>query len=349
MRIAVIAPPWVPVPPPAYGGTEAVLDGLARGLVDAGHEVLLIGHPDSSCPVRRESIVPAREARPMGRAVIELEHALGAYEIARDYDVVSDHTTAGPIVALADPRPPVVATNHNPFGRSREAIYRRAASRVAVVAISQSHAASTDVPIAAVIPHGLDASTFPVGNGDGGYLAALTRMSPDKGVDDAARLARKAGLPLRIAARIATDKEQQYFDQAVRPLLGGDIEFLGEVDAIGKRELLGGAIAMFNPTRWAEPFGMTTLESLACGTPVIATARGAAVEIIESGVTGWLGTTDDDLLDALGRVGELDREACRRSVEQRFSIAAMCAGYVGAYERELIRAQPGTTSARAWG
>jgi glycosyltransferase involved in cell wall biosynthesis len=349
VRIAIIAPPWVPVPPPAYGGTEAVLDGLARGLVDAGHDVLLIGHPDSSCTVRRASIVPAREARPMGRAVVELEHALGAYELARDYDVISDHTTAGPIVALADPRPPVVATNHNPFGRSRAAIYRRAARRVAVVAISRSHAASTDVPIAAVIPHGLDVSTFPVGAGDGGYLATLTRMSPDKGVDDAARLARKAGLPLRIAARIATDAEQDYFDQAVRPLLGGEIEFLGEVGATEKRELLGGAMAMLNPTRWEEPFGMTTIESLACGTPVIATDRGAASEIIEPGVTGFLGTSDDDVLDALGRISELDREACRRAVEERFSIAAMCAGYVGAYEREMIRAQPATTSGRAWG
>ena len=112
MRIAIIAPPWLPVPPPGYGGTEVVLDGLARGLVDLGHDVLLIGHPDSKCVVKRLSIVPAEDAQPMGRAVSELEHALGAYEAADNYDMISDHTTAGPVVALTSPHPPVVATNH---------------------------------------------------------------------------------------------------------------------------------------------------------------------------------------------------------------------------------------------
>jgi glycosyltransferase involved in cell wall biosynthesis len=348
MRIAVIAPPWLPVPPPGYGGTEIVLDGLARGLVDLGHEVLLIGHPDSTCPVKRASIVPDGDARPMGRAVTELEHAIGAYELAADHDVISDHTTAGPVVALTNPWPPVVATNHNPFGRGREAIYRKAIDRVALVAISQSHASSTDLPVAAVIHHGIDAHTFPEGGGSGGYLATLTRMSPDKGVHRAAELARSAGVPLRIAAKVRTEQEQDYFDTRVRPLLGGGIEFVGEVDATGKRELLADAVALLNPTEWAEPFGMTMLEAMACGTPVVGTPRGAAPEIVEHGVTGFLGDTDDELLDGIDRVRELDRRRCRHSVEERFSIAGMCAAYVRAYERELIRAQPTSSAASAW-
>ena len=105
MRIAIVAPPWLPVPPPAYGGTEAVLDGLARGLVAAGHEVLLIGHPDSTCPVPKASVVAAADTVPMGRAITELEHAIGAYALAEGYDVVSDHTIGGPIVALSVPAP----------------------------------------------------------------------------------------------------------------------------------------------------------------------------------------------------------------------------------------------------
>jgi glycosyltransferase involved in cell wall biosynthesis len=349
VRIAIIAPPWLPVPPAGYGGTEVVLDGLARGLVDAGHEVLLIGHPESMCPVKRLTIVPAEDVQPMGRAVSELEHALGAYAAAADYDIISDHTTAGPVVALTSPHPPVVATNHNPFSRGREAIYRRAADRVALVAISRSHASTTDLRIAAVIHHGIDVDGFPNGRGDGGYLATLTRMSHDKGVHRAARLAHSAGIPLRIAAKVRTTREHEYFDECVRPLLTGDVEFIGEVDAVGKRELLSGAIALLNPTEWAEPFGMTMIEAMACGTPVIATDRGSAPEIVEHGVTGFLGESDDELLSGIEHAGELDRTACRRAVEQRFSTSAMAAAYVNAYERELIRSTPTTTASSAWG
>jgi glycosyltransferase involved in cell wall biosynthesis len=174
-------------------------------------------------------------------------------------------------------------------------------------------------------------------------------MSPDKGVHRAARLARQAGVPLRIAAKIRTAREQEYFDAEVRPLLGDEVEFIGEVDATGKRELLANAVALLNPTEWAEPFGMTMLESLACGTPVVGTNRGAAPEIVEHGVTGFLGEDDDELLAAIEKAAALDRQECRRQVEQRFSMAAMCEGYVNVYERELVRASPTMSSARAWG
>jgi len=348
VRIAIIAPPWLPVPPPGYGGTEVVLDGLARGLVDSGHEVLLIGHPDSKCAVKRLAIVPAEDAQPMGRAVSELEHALGAYEAAAGYDIISDHTTAGPVVALTSPHPAVVATNHNPFNRGREAIYRRAADRVALVAISRSHASTTDLRVAAVIHHGIDVDAFPFGRGEGGYLATLTRMTHDKGVHRAAQLARQAGVPLRIAGKVRTTPEHEYFDECVRPLLTRDVEFIGEVDTDGKRELLTGAFALLNPTEWAEPFGMTMIESLACGTPVVGTARGSTPEIIDHGVTGFLGDSDADLLAGIRQVASLDRAACRQVAEQRFSTAVMASNYVNAYERELIQSTPTTTAASAW-
>ena len=336
------------MPPPGYGGTEVVLDGLARGLVDAGHEVLLIGHPDSTCAVKRLAIVPAEDAQPMGRAVSELEHALGAYEAAAGYDIISDHTTAWPVVALTSPHPAVVATNHNPFNRGREAIYRRAADRVALVAISRSHASTTDLRVAAVIHHGIDVDAFPFGRGEGGYLATLTRMTHDKGVHRAAQLARQAGVPLRIAAKVRATREHEYFDECVRPLLTRDVEFIGEVDTDGKRELLTGAFALLNPTEWAEPFGMTMIESLACGTPVVGTARGSTPEIIDHGVTGFLGDSDADLLAGIRQVASLDRAACRQVAEQRFSTAVMASNYVNAYERELIQSTPTTTAASAW-
>lgn len=340
MRIAVVAPPWVPVPPPAYGGTEAVVDALAAGLQAAGHEVLLIAHPDSTCPVPLESIVPAADATPMGRAAAELEHAIGAYRLSESFDVVSDHTIGGPVHGAAYPDLPVVATNHNQFSRTRDAIYSTLVGRGSIVAISQSHAATTSLPIAAVVHHGVDVERFPAGGGSGGYLAMLTRMTPDKGIDRAIRLARSAGVPLRIAAKIASQRERDYFDDGIAPMLGGDIEFLGEVDATGKRTLLGDALALLNPIQWDEPFGMAMLESLACGTPVVATPRGAAPEIVVDGTTGFLADDDRALVDAIGRLGSIDRDACRARVRDEFSVERMCERYVAVFEREIRFHEP---------
>lgn len=339
MRVAVIAPPWLPVPPPAYGGTEAVVDALASGLASIGHEVVLFAHPDSTCPVPICSIVPPSDTKPMGRASIEIEHAVGAYrQVATGgFDVVSDHTIAGPVHCCAYPQLPVVATNHNPFSRTRNAIYATLIGRGAIVAISHSHARSTHLPMAAVIHHGIDVDAFPFGTGGGGYLAMLTRMSPDKGVRRAIEIARRAGAKLLIAAKVGDSQEHEYFDAVIRPQLYGDIEFLGEVGFGEKQRLLADATALLNPIEWSEPFGMAMLESLACGTPVIATPRGAAPEIVVHGVSGFLTETDDDLVDAVGKIGGLDRYACRQRAIDEFSVTAMAQRYASAFGDEIER------------
>ena len=337
MDIAIIAPPWLPVPAPAYGGTEAVIDQLARGLSAAGHDVLLVCHPDSGCPVRRASVVPAADAVRMGRAAIELEHAIGAYDRVLDSDVVHDHTLAGPVYSARFPELPVVTTNHNPFSRTRNAIYGAAVPRVALVAISNFHAASTHLPVDAVVHHGIDVDEFPLGAGDGGYVAFLGRMAADKGVHRAIAVARAAGMPLRIAAKMREPHEHAYFDEFVRPHLGDDVVYLGEVDVDGKRELLGGAVALLNPIDWGEPFGMAMLESLACGTPVVGCPRGAAPEIVEHELTGFLGHTDEELVAGLRAVDRIDRTICRQHVHERFSVERMVEGYVRVYERQRSR------------
>ena len=172
-------------------------------------------------------------------------------------------------------------------------------------------------------------------------------MTHDKGVHRAAQLAHTAGVPLRIAAKVRTDpRARSTSTNACGRCSKGDVEFIGEVDAAGKRELLSGAIALLNPTEWAEPFGMTMIEALACGTPVIATRRGSAPEIVDHGVTGFLGESDDELLAGIAHAAELERAACRRIAEQRFSIVVMAAAYVNAYERELIRSTPTTRRER---
>jgi glycosyltransferase involved in cell wall biosynthesis len=333
MDIALIAPPWLPVPAPAYGGTEAVVDELARGLQAAGHQVLLVAHPDSACPVPRASVIPAEDSVRMGRASIELENAIGAYDLVQHSDVVHDHTLAGPIYSARFPNLPVVTTNHGPFSRTMNAVYGAAVPRVGLVAISKSHASTTHLPIDAVVYHGVNVEDFPVGSGDGGYVALLGRMAPDKGVHRAIAIARAAGIPLKIAAKMREPREEAYFDEFVRPHLGDDVVFLGEVDAAGKRELLASARALLNPISWAEPFGMAMLEALACGTPVVGCPQGAAPEIVEHGLTGFLSDDDAELVTGLLSLDRIDRGVCRQRAHERFSVERMVDGYVRVYER----------------
>ena len=335
MKIGLIAPAWLPIPAPAYGGTETVVDTLARGLQAAGHEVLLVSHPGSTCPVPRASVVPAVDAVRMGRASIELEHAIGAYELVQHCDVVHDHTLAGPVLAARFPDLAVVATNHMPFTRTMTAIFGAAVQRnVGLIAISHSHAGSTRLPIAGVVHHGVDLAQFPVGNGGGGYAAVLSRMTPEKGVHRAIAIARAAGVPLHIAAKMRELHEREYFDEFVRPHLGEDVVYLGELGADDKRALLGGAIALLNPIGWPEPFGMAMVEALACGTPVVGCPQGAAPEIVVDGVAGFLSDDDAVLAQRLREVHLLDRSACRQRVADHFSAESMVAGHLQVYAQQ---------------
>jgi glycosyltransferase involved in cell wall biosynthesis len=340
MHIALIAPPWLPVPAPAYGGTEAVLDELARGLLAAGHEVLLICHPDSTCPVPKASVIPAEDAVRMGRTIIEIEHAIGAYELVQHADIVHDHTLTGPIHSAKYPDLAVVTTNHNPFTRPYNTLYGAVVPRVAVVAISASHAASTQVPVDAVVHHGINVDDYPFGAGDGGYVALLGRMAANKGVHRAIAVAKTAGIRLKIAAKMREPHERAYFEEFVEPHLGGNVEYLGEVDADGKRELLSGAAALLNPISWREPFGMVMLESLACGTPVVGCPQGAAPEIVEHGLTGFLGDSDAELINGVNSLDRIDRSVCREQARQRFSVERMVEGYLRVYERRLADRSP---------
>lgn len=337
MRVGLIAPPWVPVPPVGYGGTEGVIDRLARGLVAAGHEVALFATGDSTCPVPTGWVVPEARGDAMGDVVTEVNHVQAAYEALRDVDIVHDHTIAGPALALGLPETTVVTTNHNPFDGPLSQIYRRIARRVPIIAISHDQAARAgDIPIARVIHHGVDPEAFPLGAGDGGYLLFLGRMSPTKGVREAALVARDAGIPLVIAAKMRHADERAYFEAEVRPLLSRDIEYVGEVAGTEKLDLLTNARALANPISWPEPFGLVMIEALACGTPILAYPRGAAPEIIEHGVTGFLCHDRADMVRQARRLVDLDRAACRAAVERTFSTERMVADHLELYEWVLL-------------
>jgi glycosyltransferase involved in cell wall biosynthesis len=324
-----------------YGGTEAVVDRLARGMQAAGHDVVLFTTGDATCPVERRWVFEAAQAPRMGEAVAELRHLVHAYDALASCDVVHDHTVIGPAYAERLPHLPVVTTNHGPFDPELLDVYRAVAHRVPVIAISHAQAASArGLPVAAVIHHGIDVDHFPSGAGDGGYLLFLGRMTPDKGAEQAIDVARRAGIPLLLAAKMREPAERHYFEERVRPLLGPGVDFVGEVGGDAKNDLLAGAVALLNPIQWEEPFGLVMIEALACGTPVLATARGAAPEIVDHGVTGFLGS-EDDLVAAAGRLGELDRGACRAAVAERFSTARMVGEHLDLFSRILAARDAG--------
>jgi glycosyltransferase involved in cell wall biosynthesis len=340
MRIGIIAPPWVPVPPPAYGGTESVVDCLARGLRDAGHDVLLVTTGDSTCPVERTHLLPEADGMRIGMVVPELRHVLFAYGELEGCDVVHDHTVMGPVYAAARGAPaPVVTTNHGPFNDELRDIYRAITPDVPIIAISHDQASrSGPVPVARVIHHGIDVDAIEPGDGDGGYLLYLGRMAPEKGAHRAARAAKAAGRRMLIAAKMREPWERHFFEQHLAPLLDDDVEYIGEVGYAEKIELLRSATALVNPIRWPEPFGLVMVEALACGTPVVAFPEGAAPEIVDDGVTGFLCATDDDLVDAIAAVETLDRRLCRKSAERDFSMERMAADHAAFYEEVVDRA-----------
>ena len=308
---------------------------------------MLAAAGDSTCPVPIIAATP--RSLGVGVACSEIHHLRRAYEGLRDCDVVHDHTLLGPQIAATTGDARVVTTNHGEFTGVRLDLYSRIADRIPIIAISHAQAdAAPDLKIARVIHHGLDIDRYPAGLGDGGYFLFLGRMAPEKGVHRAARVAREAGVRLLIAAKMSEPAEHRYFQEEVEPFLDQNVEYVGEVGKREKLALLAGARALVNPIRWAEPFGLVMIEALACGTPVLAFAEGAAPEIVDHGVTGFLCRDETDLKARLDQVGTLDRDACRSVARSRFStermvrdhlelFTAVCAGRLATTRpRELV-------------
>jgi glycosyltransferase involved in cell wall biosynthesis len=345
MRIGLVAPPWLTVPPTGYGGTELVIDLLARGLAARGHEVRLFTVGTSTCPVPRAHVF-AEPQVPMGNTLSETAQALSAYQALADVDLVHDHTTVGPLAAAAAGVSaeglarglscPVVVTNHGPFTLAARLVFEELARHSAVVAVSHDQArAAGPVPISAVIHHGIDTAAYQPGPGSGGYALFVGRMSPDKGAHRAIRIARSAGLPIVVATKVQDREERQFFVEQVEPLLGADVELLDDVAIDRKVALYQGAVALLNPITWPEPFGLVMIEALASGTPVLAYPSGASPEIVDPGRTGFLCSDEDDMAMRLGEVGQISRFACREAAEERFSMERMAADHERLYERLL--------------
>lgn len=344
MKVAVLSPVWFPVPPTGYGGIEWIVHLLTEGLVEAGADVTLFASGDSVTDARLEAVYERAPSEWIGHSYWELRHAVSCFEHADEFDVVHDHTglvglTLGELLSV-----PFVHTVHGPLdgepGDLYEQVCRLGRPRPRLISISMSQRRPRPgLPWLANCPNSIDLDHYPFHRGHDEYVLFLGRMSPDKGAHRAVEVAQQAGLPLRLAGKCREPLELEYFDEFVRPALGDMIEYLGEVTHHEKVALLQHARATLFPISWEEPFGLVMIESMACGTPVVATRRGSVPEVIRDGVTGIVVDDHREMPAALARADELDPDELRREVQERFTPQRMVRDHLAAYDAAIAESR----------
>jgi glycosyltransferase involved in cell wall biosynthesis len=353
LRIALVSPPMLPVPPPTYAGTERVVGALGDALLELGHEVTLYAPADSEFGGK---LVPSigdslwsRDYHGDVSAFILITLAKVWADAAR-YDVIHSHVeTLGFLFARHCPTP-VASTLHGRLDGYGAPELLDAFSDVPLVAISESQRRfSPDANWVGTIHHGLPFEAAPFSERHGDYLAFVGRITPEKGIADVIELARRTKMPLKMAAKVYDDHEHEHYAEVVEPALADDevdIEFLGEVDQHERDPLYAGARATIMLGAWPEPFGLVAIESLAVGTPVIAQRSGALPEIVVDGMDGFVVDGPAEAAAAADRVAELDRSAIRQRALNRFSAQRMVDEYETTYRRALERSQGAHSATR---
>ena len=353
MKIAQVAPLTEAVPPKLYGGTERVVAYLTDALVELGHDVTLFASGDSVTKAKLAPIWPqALRLDPaikdfLAPVFMELEVVARR---AHEFDVIHSHLDyfGYPLLRLLDV--PSVTTLHGRLDLPELRPLYEVYDDMPVVSISDSQ--RVPLPQAnyvATILHGLPQNLLAKGSGAGGYLAFLGRISPEKAPDAAIRIAARAGMPLKIAAKV--DRvDAQYFKTTIEPLLSlGQVEFIGEIGEHQKSDFLGNAAGLLFPIAWREPFGLVMIEAMACGTPVIAFENGSVPEVLEDGVTAFIVQNEDQAVEAVRKIGMLDRHRIRAEFDQRFTAQHMAQNYLKLYSRlsKAMRAGAGTGAGAA--
>jgi glycosyltransferase involved in cell wall biosynthesis len=340
MRIAQVAPLWEQVPPPAYGGIELVVSLLTEELVRRGHEVTLFASGDSTSKAKLDFVhSQAMRLDPDIKeyAVYEALHLNNVLQKASSFDVIHSHI-GYPILPYAKfVKTPIVHTLHGPLTSDNRKLFLIAKEQP-FVSISDAQAdLSLGLNYVATVHNAIDVSKhrfFPQ-SAESPYLAFLGRLSPEKGPDRAIEIAKRTGFTLKMAGKV-DPVDREYFEREIEPLIDGEqIQFLGEANHTQKNELLGGAVAMLFPINWKEPFGLVMIESMAAGTPVIAMRMGSTPEIIANGKTGYLCDSVEDCIEAVGKLKEIDRLACRQHVETQFGVEKMVDAYEDVYRLQL--------------
>lgn len=339
MRIGMIAPPWFPLPPQRYGGIEFVVSMLTEGLVQRGHDVTLFASGDSLTQAHLSYIFASAPFDQIETgAHLEVMHSLDAYTHAGEFDVIHDHDglasrAMGALVRRLTGTP-VVATLHGPADQVTQEILGSLRGDLQFIAISEyQRNGFPDLPFVGTIPNAIDVEHIPFSAEKDDYFLFLGRMIADKGAHHAVEVARRLGVRLILAGKVNEGPERQFFADEVEPHLSENVHYRGEVDHDTKVELYRRARCTLFPIQWPEPFGLVMIESLACGTPVIAMRQGAVPEVIEHGRTGFIVETVDEMVEAARHVGDIDPAECRRVVEERFGSEAFFTAHEEAYRR----------------
>jgi len=352
----MLAPPWIPVPPPGYGGIEAVVAQLTDELVDRGHDVTLFAAPGSRSAASVRSLLDRAHPDEIERSLHEADHVARAFEEidaararGRPFDVIHDHCGFVAFAMADRVSTPMVHTLHGPFTDETSAFYARHADKAEVVAIShaQLEGAPAGLRVAGVVPNPIDAEQWPLVREKDDFLLWVGRMTAEKGPHRAIAVARRAGKRLVLAGPVQPGQEA-FFEREVAPHLDGHrIDYVGEVAGARKRHLFSRARALLMPIRWPEPFGMVMLEAMVCGTPVIAFPEGAARELVIDGRTGLLVADEAEMARACRRLAGIDPVRCRETVVDRCDVRCVARAYERIYARVAAAALGGWRGGRA--
>ena len=337
MRIAQVAPLIESVPPAGYGGTERVVSYITEELVRQGHEVTLFASGDSETAARLVAGTPRalrlddKVIDPLAHMVVQLEQVAAQ---ASSFDVIHWHLDYFHFPMSRRLGVPQLTTLHGRLDiPDLQPVYTEFGDMPLVSISMDQRAPLPQARWVGSIHHGLPPDEFTPSYETGRYLAFLGRISPEKRADRAIEVARLAGLPLKIGAKV-DDADREYFTKHIEPMLEADhVEFVGEVAGEEKADLLRHAAALIFPIDWAEPFGLVMIEAMACGTPVIANRIGSVPEVVDNGKSGFIVRSTKQAVDAVRRVGQLSREGVRASFERRFTVERMTRNYVDIYER----------------
>lgn len=339
MRIAQVPPLYEAVPPRFYGGTERVVAHLTDALVDLGHQVTLFSSAEAQT---KAELVKVRD-QAIRLDPVQLKSDLAAHmsmlwdvrRRAHEFDLIHFHTDMVHFPFFEEMAEKTLTTLHGRLDlKDLPGVYWRW-QQFPLVSISDSQRKPVAFANwAGTVHHGMHADLYRPNFGPGEYLAFLGRISPEKRPDRAIALAKRTGLPLKIAAKVDA-ADLRYFQEKIEPLLIGQklVEFIGEISDGEKSDFLGNARALLFPIDWPEPFGLVMIEAMACGTPVIAYGCGSVPEVIEDGLTGFIVSNDDEAVDAISKIPSLNRREVRRRFDERFSSVAMARRYLDLYAR----------------
>lgn len=337
MRIAQVSPLYESVPPKTYGGTERVVSYLTDMLVEMGHEVTLFASGDSVTRARLSPQTP-RSLRLDPECVDQIVHHIlmveRVFQQADEFDIIHSHIDYYPFSLACLSPTPILTTLHGRLDIKDLIPLYREFNQVPLVSISNAQRKPLPwVRWIGTVYHGLPKDLYTLNVAPDPYLAFIGRISPEKRVETAIEIAKRADVPLKIAAKV--DKaDAEFFREVVRPLLDHPlIEYIGEIHEEEKNDFIGRALALLAPIDWPEPFGLVFIESMACGTPVITRPRGSVPELIEDGVTGFIVDSIDEAVNAVRRISAIDRQRCREVFERRFTSTRMAQDYLELYTR----------------